>query len=134
MDPPSPKLDPPLPKSNVYIRVVAGNEPLNTFQRINLLSELKSTTVLPSEIIENPITIITLFYGKDINHSLALASTLLFKKGIEAEIRSGTLELGLVGLLDHNISFRQLLVRKSVPFILTRLLKTTLLSALWIYF
>jgi hypothetical protein len=59
-----------------------------------------------------PITVITLFYEKHINHSLALASTLLFKKAIEAEIKSGTLELGLVGLLDHNISFQAVTFKK----------------------
>ena len=141
MDPPPPKLDPPLPTSNVYIRVVPGKNPLNTFQRINVLSELKTTAVktrLPSKLIGNPpaVTIITLFYEKVINLGLALASTLVFKKGIEAEIKSGSLDLGLVRLLDHNISFQATVpvLRKSVPSILTRLLKTPLLSALWIYF
>ena len=105
-DPPPPNLDPLLPASNVYVCVVPGKNQLNTFQRIKVLSELKATSVFPSKLIENPITIITLFYEKHINLSLALASTLLFKKGIEAEIRNGTLELGLVGLLDHNISFQ----------------------------
>ena len=37
---------------------------------------------------------------------MALASTLVLKNGIEAEVKSGSLELGLVGLLDHNISFQ----------------------------
>ena len=92
MDPPSPKLDPPLPKSNVYIRVVPGNKPLKTFQRITLLSELELTTVLPSKIIANPITIITLFYENVLSYWLALASTLVFKKGLEAEVKSGSLE------------------------------------------
>ena len=103
--PPPPNLDPPLPASNVYILVVPGENPLNTFQRINVLSGLKATTVLPSKLAENKITVITLFYEKTINHSLALASTLLFKKAIEGEIKTGAHELGLVGLLDYNISF-----------------------------
>jgi len=105
LPPPPPNLDPPLPASNVYILVVPGENPLNTFQRINVLSGLKATTVLPSKLAENKITVITLFYEKTINHSLALASTLLFKKAIEGEIKTGAHELGLVGLLDYNISF-----------------------------
>ncbi len=104
--PPPPDLDPPLPASNVYALVVPGKDPLNTFQRINVLSGLKETTVWPLKLVENQITIITLFYGNDINHNLALASTVVFKKAIEAEIRSGSYELGLVGLLDRNISFK----------------------------
>ena len=106
LPPPPPNLDPPLPASNVYILVVPGENPLNTFQRINVLSGLKATTVLPSKLVENKITVITLFYEKLINHSLALASTLLFKKAIEGEIKTCSMELGLVGLLDYNISFQ----------------------------
>ena len=37
---------------------------------------------------------------------MALASTLVFKKGIEAEAKSDSMKLGLVGLLDRNISFQ----------------------------
>ena len=105
MDPPPPKLDPPLPASNVIMRVVTGMKLLNTFQRITLLSELKETPVFPSKLVETPMTIMTFTYEKSINHGLALATTFVFKKAIEAEIKSGTYELGLVGLLDHNISY-----------------------------
>ena len=106
MDPPPPNVDPPLPTSNVIMRVVTGKNLLDTFQRIKLLSDLKETPVLPSRLIETSMTTMTLFYEKSINHALALATTLIFKKAIEAEIKSGTYELGLIGLLDHNISYQ----------------------------
>ena len=94
--PPPPNLDPPLPASNIIMRVVTGKKLMDTFQRIKLLSELKETTVLPSKFIETSMTTMTLFYEKSINHGLALATTLVFKKAIEAEIKSGTYELGLL--------------------------------------
>ena len=69
VDPPPPNLDPPLPASNVIMRVVTGKKLLDTFQRINLLSELKTTTVLPSKLVETSMTTMTLFYEKSITKS-----------------------------------------------------------------
>ena len=102
------------PLSNVYVQVVTGNDPLKTLNVVKSLSELKSTSVMPCVNFEKPITTITIFYENSIARDVALATTAVFKKGIEAEVKSDSMKLGLVGVLDHNVSFKALAKKECV--------------------
>ena len=83
-----------------------GNDPLKTLNVVKSLSELNETTIKPCVNIEKPITTITVFYENNIARDIALVTTAVFKKGIDAEVKSDSMKLGLVGCLDHNISFK----------------------------
>ena len=104
------------PVSNVYVRVVTGNDLLKTLNVVKSLSELNETTIKPCANIEKPITTITVFYEDNIARDIALVTTAVFKKGIEAEVKSDSMKLGLVGCFDHNISFKAIPKKECVMY------------------
>ena len=90
--------------SNVFARI--GTTPGKIFQIIDDLNELRDSTVSPDLSSVNPTTVLTLFYEKEVDRNVAFATTMLIKKGIEAEIKMDKLKFGMIGCLDHNIAFK----------------------------
>ena len=90
--------------SNVFARV--GKNPGEIFKIIDDFNVLREASVSPDKSTVYPTTVLTLFYEEEIGRDVAIATTLVIKKGIESEIKMDNLKFGLVGCLDHNIAFK----------------------------
>ncbi len=90
--------------SNVFVRV--GKKPGEIFTIIDDFNVLRETSVSPDETTKYPTTVITLYYDEEVERNVAIATTLVIKKGIESEIKIDNMKFGLIGCLDHNIAFK----------------------------
>ena len=98
--------------SNVFARV--GKNPGKTFKLIDDFNVLRETTVSPDQSTDYPTTVtvqlfLPLYYDEEVERNVAIATTMVIKKGIESEIKMDNMKFGLVtlvGCLDHNIAFK----------------------------
>ncbi len=92
-------------RSNVFVRV-GKKKPGENFTIIDDFNVLRETSVSPDETTKYPTTVLTLYYDEEIERKIAIATTMVIKKGIESEIKNDNMKFGLVGCLDHHIAFK----------------------------
>ena len=89
--------------SNVFARVWKQlGEVIKIIDDFNVLRE---TSVSPDQWTKYDTTVLTLYYDEEVDRNVAIATTMVIKKGIESEIKMDN-KFGLVGCLDHNIAFK----------------------------